>query len=265
MVFASAALSDLMKKGEDKSRFTADVIGMVLLIVGGWCSLLHLALPENVMAAVTNIFSFSGISIELVLLGITFILAFIYAIMLKRETVGTARKVVAVAGIVAAVLLAFFCGHGYVMVGRPLWNTNLLPFAYLGTALGTGGFLFACIQSKRGNAVEDVVALKTWYLATSVISAVTVAAYVVFLAASAGLKDAALIYAVVALLGCVVALTCGISFFLKPAENKVFAIACLGAVTSLIAGLAVRMLMWAVCAGYLELFSVATTTRAMFL
>lgn len=67
-LFAFVALSELVG-GKDKTRFAATVTALVLIVVGGCLSMLHLASPQNAFAALTNIFSFSGISIELMLLA----------------------------------------------------------------------------------------------------------------------------------------------------------------------------------------------------
>ena len=68
-LFAFVALTELVG-GKDKTRFAATVTVLVLIVVGGCLSMLHLASPQNAFAALTNIFSFSGISIELMLLGL---------------------------------------------------------------------------------------------------------------------------------------------------------------------------------------------------
>ena len=82
-LFAFVALSELLG-GKEKTRFAATVTSLVLIVAGGCLSMLHLASPQNAFAALTNIFSFSGISIELMLLGLTFVVALAYAIVVKR-------------------------------------------------------------------------------------------------------------------------------------------------------------------------------------
>lgn len=264
MTFASAALLDVLKKGEAKACFLATVVGMVLVVVGGCCSVLHLALPQNVMAAVTNILSFSGISIELVLLGVTFVLGVAYAILLKREASDAVRRVVAIVGIVAAFLLAFFCGHGYVMPGRPLWDTELLPLAYWGTSFAGGALVFACLRAGCGESAHGASALRVWNVLAAVASIGSVAAYVAHLAINGVLVDDALAYAAVGIIGAVVGLVCAVVLFLRPGNKGQLAVACVGAIGSVVAGLLVRVLMWIVCVGYVELFAVAETTRTWF-
>lgn len=261
-LYASAGVSDVMNKGTDKARFTGTIAGLILMVVGGCCSLAHLALPGNVMAAAANIGSFSGISIELMLLGITCIFAVIYAIALKRSVSHQARIVLAVIGVVAAVLLAFFCGHGYAMVSRPLWNTNLLPFAYLGTAFALGSFLFASIQLLEKDQAQAVADMKIYYLLSGIVSLVSVAAYAIFVAAGDGLAGGALACAVIAVIAA--ACTIVLAFMACKPSGSQMAFAVIGAACGLVAALCLRVLMWLVSSGYLELFSIAETTRSLF-
>lgn len=261
-VFAAAGISDVMNKGTDKARFTGTMVGIILMVVGGCCSLAHLALPENVMAAVTNIGSFSGISIELVLLGITCILAAVYAVALKRSASRQARTVLVVTSIAAAVLLAFFCGHGYVMPSRPLWNTNLLPFAYLGTAFVTGVFLFSVIQLTEKGQESAVVGSKALYLIAGAVAVVSVAAYVVYLGINDGLGGGAMMCACLAIVAAVCTVVFG-ALASKPSGSSMACVAA-GAVAGLVSGLSVRVLMWLVSSGYLGLFHIAETTRILF-
>lgn len=263
LTFGFAALSGLLKKGSLRARFIASVVAMVLMVVGGCFSLLHLALPQNVMAAVTNIFSFSGISIELVLLGVTFILALIYAVVLKRDVSDNARNIVGVIGIVAALLLGFFCGHGYIMEGRPLWNTELLPVAYLGTALATGAFIFGGIQAAFGDESDDIPGMFAPYLAASVISLACAALYVVAVVSMGAFEGSAQLYGVAAVLCAVVALACALLLRKSEGGKSAAALWCACA-CSFLAGILVRCFMWALSNGFMELFTIAETTRTFF-
>ena len=82
-LFAFVGLSQLIG-GKEKTRSIATVCALVLIVIGGCLSMLHLASPQNAFAALTNIFSFSGISVELMLLGLTFVAALAYIIVVKR-------------------------------------------------------------------------------------------------------------------------------------------------------------------------------------
>ena len=258
---ASASLSGIMGKGGDNARFITTILSIVCMIVGGCCSMLHLAIVENVMAAATNILSFSGISIELILLGVTCIMAVIYAIMLKRETSETSRKVVAVLCIIAGVLLAYFCGHGYVMDGRPLWNTELLPLAYMGTAFGAGALMFATIQLALKEEAEAVSGMRVWIIVGVAISLVTVLAYVIYLSTKGAMEGETFTFAVVSIIAAVAAIACAV-VLARPGATPTLSVAAIGFICAIVAGVCLRMLMWAVSSGYLNLFEVAMTTRS---
>ena len=149
-LFAFVALSELVG-GKDKTRFAATVTVLVLIVVGGCLSMLHLASPQNAFAALTNIFSFSGISIELMLLGLTFVAAAAYAIVVKRVRNAAAAEVLALVGGILGLALGYFCGHGYVIEAQPTWMHESLPLAYFGTSLACGAFAYDIIASRLGD------------------------------------------------------------------------------------------------------------------
>ena len=154
-LFAFVALSELVG-GKGKTRFAATVTALVLIVVGGCLSMLHLASPQNAFAALTNIFSFSGISIELMLLGLTFVAAAAYAIVVKRVRNAAAAKVLALVGGVLGLALGYFCGHGYVIEAQPTWMHESLPLAYFGTSLACGAFAYDIIASRLGDGKEEL-------------------------------------------------------------------------------------------------------------
>ena len=107
MVFVG--LSELLNKGAS-ARFNAALVAFILLILGGIASVLHLGQPANVMSAITNLGSFSGISIELILLGLSALVALIYAILAKREGSDGARKAFGVIALILGLVFAFALG-----------------------------------------------------------------------------------------------------------------------------------------------------------
>ena len=154
-LFAFVALSELLG-GKEKTRFAATVTSLVLIVAGGCLSMLHLASPQNAFAALTNIFSFSGISIELMLLGLTFVVALAYAIVVKRLRNALAAKALAVVGGILGLALGYFCGHGYVIEAQPTWMHESLPLAYFGTALACGAFAYDAIAARCGTAADEL-------------------------------------------------------------------------------------------------------------
>lgn len=252
-----AGIAQLSGKADKNVQFVASVLSVALLVVGGCFSLLHLASPQNVMAAVTNVFSFSGISMELILLGVCFVLAGAFAILVKRESSQVALRAIAVLGIVFGVLLLFFCGHGYVMASRPAWNTVTLPLAYMGTSLAGGAFAYGvvCVALKAG--WEDAKALKLVLLACSVVCALTCAVYALSVAASS--ESSILLWVGVCGCGVVGVLASGIAAYLKLDGGNAALILAIGFALAVLAILAVRIVMWGTSAGYLELFDLAAT------
>ena len=140
--------------GTRKVRETAALCSIVLVVLGGCFSVLHLASPLHAISAVTNLLSFSGVSIELMLIGINFVVMAAWLILARREGSEAGLKWVGVVGIVAGLALGFFCGHGYVIEGQPTWNTNVLPLAYLGSSLACGAFLYGVLAVKFGDDGE---------------------------------------------------------------------------------------------------------------
>ena len=130
-LLAFVGLSEVLGLAK-KARVPAAVGALVLLVVGGCASVAHLAQPANIMAAAANVFSFSGISVELIMLGVNAIVAVAYVLTARGES-ANATKIVGIVGIVTGVAMTFVVGNGYVMEAQPNWNTPALPFAYLGS------------------------------------------------------------------------------------------------------------------------------------
>lgn len=256
--FAYVGLSELLKVGEG-ARFQTSVLALAITIVGGCCSVAHLASPQNVMAAVWNLGSFSGISLELIMIGITAIIMIVYLIVLKRsaEAAG-ARKALAVLGIIAGLLLAFITGHGYVIEAQAAWNTELLPLAYLGTALALGAFIYqSCAISAKVDA-EDLAKTARPVGAGALIGAVTALAY----AAYAGIAASPAVAGFgVVVCGVVVTAVCGILVIAKKQFATTIAVPVIGAIAAFVGALSLRCFMWIVGGGFLTLFQIASTTR----
>lgn len=117
-LFAFVGLSELLG-GSDKTRDAGAACSAVLLALGGCLSVLHLAAPLHAISAVTNLLSFSGISIELMLLGANFAIMVAYLLVRRRSKATAPLRVLSVLGIVLGLMLGYFCGHGYVIEGQP--------------------------------------------------------------------------------------------------------------------------------------------------
>ncbi len=274
-LLAFTGLSELLG-GSRTVRRRASWVALALLVVGGLASVAHLASPLHAISAVTNLLSFSGISIELMLLGANFIVGAAYLGLTREGDGGAATKVFAVLAVVCGIAIGFFCGHGYVIDAQPTWSTETLPLAYLGTALALGAFLYALVaglakkpagaevaraDSSDGAPAATVVASelggKLWLavLVCCALDAVGIVAYGLFLGFDAAGAHGALFWGGCVVVGVAGVLACGVAGMTAAATKAPVPLAAVGAACAFVGGIALRMLMWAAATGYLDLFS----------
>lgn len=240
-------------------------ISLVLVVVGAVCSMMHLATPRHAFAAVTHLLFFSGISVELIMLGVVSALMAAYGAACLWFDNELARLVLGIAGAVAGVVLAFVTGHGYLISSKPTWNTKKLPLAYTGTALVAGGFLYAVVSVATGGVWAMELPVKLLLAVCAVFSAVTVAAYLGHLGMQTAKKNPTLFWVGIVVCGLVVPLACA-AILLAPLPSMAFvAVAAVGFVAAMAGGLSLRMLMWIVGAGFLFFFEDAQANRSAIL
>ena len=240
-------------------------ISLVLVVVGAVCSMMHLVTPRHAFAAVTHLLSFSGISVELIMLGVVSALMAAYGAACLWFDNELARLVLGIAGAVAGVVLAFVTGHGYLISSKPTWNTKKLPLAYTGTALVAGGFLYAVVSVATGGVWAMELPVKLLLAVCAVFSAVTVAAYLGHLGMQTAKKNPTLFWVGIVVCGLVVPLACA-AILLAPLPSMAFvAVAAVGFVAAMAGGLSLRMLMWIVGAGFLFFFEDAQANRSAIL
>ena len=240
-------------------------VSLVLVVVGAVCSMMHLATPRHALAAVTHLLSFSGISVELIMLGVVSALMAAYGAACLWFDNELARLVLGIAGAVAGVVLAFVTGHGYLISSKPTWNTKKLPLAYTGTALVAGGFLYAVVSVATGGVWAMELPVKLLLAVCAVFSAVTVAAYLGHLGMQTAKKNPTLFWVGIVVCGLVVPLACA-AILLAPLPSMAFvAVAAVGFVAAMAGGLSLRMLMWIVGAGFLFFFEDAQANRSAIL
>lgn len=275
-LLALTGLSELLG-GSRTVRRRASWTALVLLVVGGLASVAHLASPLNAISAVTNLLSFSGISIELMLLGANFIVGAAYLVITREGDGGTAAKVCAGLAVVCGVAIGFFCGHGYVIDAQPTWATETLPLAYLGTSLALGAFLYALIAGLAGrpaakdagseaasaaeapapSAAAGELGGKLWLsvLVCCACCALGIAAYGLFLGLDVAGAHGALFWGGCVIVGVAGVLACGIAGMTALAAKAPVPLAAVGAACAFVGGIALRVLMWSAATGYLDLFS----------
>lgn len=240
-------------------------ISLVLVVVGAVCSMMHLATPRHAFAAVTHLLSFSGISVELIMLGVVSALMVAYGAACLGFDNELVRLVLGMAGALAGVVLAFVTGHGYLISSKPTWNTKKLPLAYTGTALVAGGFLYAVVSVATGGVWAMELPVKLLLAVCAVFSAVTVAAYLGHLGMQTAKKNPTLFWVGIVVCGLVVPLACA-AILLAPLPSMAFvAVAAVGFVAAMAGGLSLRMLMWIVGAGFLFFFEDAQANRSAIL
>ena len=262
-MFAYVGLSEFTGVTKEQ-RFKLTITALVITIVGGFCSVAHLAAPQNVMAAVWNLGSFSGISVELMLIGVACIVMFAYLVVLKRGANDTALKVLGALGIVAGLALGFFTGHGYVIEAQAAWNTEVLPFAYLGTSLAMGAFayLVAAVAFKADAA--DVEKVGVPVCVGALIGALTSIAYVVAVGFDHAAEAGIVLWGGIIVCGVVITAICGVLAALKKNIGGAYGVPVVGLLATLVGGLALRCFMWVMGGGFLSLFAVASTSRVVF-
>lgn len=263
-MLAFAGLSQLLG-GSRTVRRRAVWCALALFVIGGLCSVAHLASPLNAISAVTNLLSFSGISIELMLLGANFIAGAAYLVLTREGDGGAAAKVCAGLAVVCGVAIGFFCGHGYVIDAQPTWATETLPLAYLGTSLALGAFLYALIAGLAGQpAAKDSgsetageLGGKLWLsvLVCCACCALGIAAYGLFLGLDVAGAHGALFWGGCVIVGVAGVLACGIAGMTALAAKAPVPLAAVGATCAFVGGIALRVLMWSAATGYLDLFS----------
>lgn len=240
-----------------KTRFVSGVVALILLIAGGCFSLLHLANPANVMAAASNIFSFSPISLELIFLGLCALIAIVYVVLVNRESL--ASKILGVCGIVAGLIFCYVSGHGYEVIAvRAAWATPALSVSYLASSLTLGGFFFLLVQVLQKDEAASIKKISLIVLIIALLETVAFALY----AATAPLGDAALIMWIGGLVvGGLIAVIAALLLWLKNISAMVY----LGAIAALVGGCVFRVVMWMAASPYVpNLFDVAAQSQGLF-
>lgn len=262
--FAFAGLANVW--GET-TEVTLLVVGVAfaLVVIGAICSMMHLATPKHAFAAVTHLLSFSGISLELIMLGVVCALMVVYAACATIFDNATGRLILGIAGIVSGVTLAFVTGHGYLISSKPTWNTKKLPLAYTGTAAVAGGFLYLMIGAFAG-ADPLVLSKLTWVLVSCVLfSVASVLAWLGHLGIERERRNPNLYRWGIVLCGLVAPTLAAVALVFVPVSPWFAVVSGVGFIAAVIGGVAVRMLMWIVGAGFLFFFKDAQANRSAIL
>lgn len=246
------------------------VVAFVLVCVGGFCSVVHLATPKNAWAVVTHILSFSGISVELIMLGITcvFMVAFVLCDFVAFPSI--VKTACGLIGALSGVYLAFATGHGYLISSKPTWNTTKLPIAYTSTSLIGGALFYLSVSSMLGASASVTSLLVVVALLCAFFNVVALMAYMGHLGPEIARTNKKLYGYGIVFCGIMMNLITTAALYVltlcSPELGVLFtAVSFVGLAFSLIGGLALRMLMWIVGAGFLSLFDLAREHRSVIL
>ena len=247
ILFAFEGLAEFLKVGK-KIRFKATIIAIILLVVGGIASVFHLGQPANIMAAAAHIFSFSGISVEIIVLGIDIILALIYLLVVRSDN-ETGCKVVGVLGIIGGILIAFVTGNGYVMESQALWNTITLPLAYLGTGLAMGSTLYmVLLQTDKSEGEEPAKGMEQLQLCVLICAIAGLCLTLIYGIAVGFALDVFAYWICALVVGGVGTSVC--VYMAKKQPSLMYA----ALVCAVIGGIGLRAAMWLAGSGFLEFF-----------
>jgi len=178
--FFLVALTEWLGKAE-AIRMPGAITALAAIVIGGIISVLHLGHPERALNAFGHMSS--GVSQEMLLVGIGVLVVLVYIIMMRVGASAQARKVVGAIGMVVAVIMGIVLGMNYVLPARPAWNTPLLPLVYLASAGVLGLFTFyiwSVVKGKKEEANLMGINRATWIVL--VVQAVFIVGYVIFLA-----------------------------------------------------------------------------------
>lgn len=232
-----AAIAACEFKGSMKeAAFPASLVALIVLIVGGCCSVTHLSHPDRMLGALGH--PTSGIFVEAVLVGLTALFVIVYLIMLKRETSARARKAVVIIAAVCGVVLSCAAGSSYMMSSRPSWDTIALPLGYMGTVIPAGIAAYLVVAAAKKVKLDD--ALPTTLMVGGLVAALTAAIYAF---ASGTMADSVLLVWVMAV--CIGGLApAAFGYLLKKKPASALTYASVALLCAVVGSVAFRCYMW---------------------
>lgn len=238
-LIAILAFLEIRKTGlVTKEKIIISAVAIVLLGVGGLCSVAHLSHPERVFALFGH--PTMGIFVEAAFIGVLVVLMVAYVLCLVRNVdAKVSRGIIVVAGI-AGILFSFMSGYSYMMPSRELWNTLFLPLGYAGTSSVTGALLFVALAALRkyGSDYVDFGLKAVCVLAA--VSALTACLY--GLTTGTAFSEPAIFFGLVIALGALVPAVAAL--LLKKAPNYVLVASVCCFVLAMVGSGAYRVLMW---------------------
>lgn len=133
------------KLRDEKVRFRTLVTVIVLVVLGGCASVLHLSHPDRMMGALSH--PTSGIFTEALMVGLVSLASIVFLVAARRKVSSTALKGIAAVSGVCGLILSYATGAGYMMDAQLTWDTPLMPLGYMATAATAGAALYLIFVS----------------------------------------------------------------------------------------------------------------------
>lgn len=173
VAFCAASLKGDVQ--HDRTRAVSCILTVVLLLAGTLASVTHLSHPDRIMAVLAH--PTMGIFTEALFVGLTTLAVGAYALAWRRGAPYAAQKVLLGIGAVLAATLALMLGYSYMMPARPVWDTVLLPIAYMLTSMSGGAAAYLVAASVGGEDAPSISFGAKLLVGAGVLAAVSAVAY----------------------------------------------------------------------------------------
>lgn len=249
-LFASSILDELFRKDAEPGKLEA-IVSLVLLVVGGIMSVMHLKHVDRIFEALNR--PASGIFIEAALIGTLCVIIAIYFAMIVRKSSTKARLVVGVIGALLAVVFSFECGASYMMDARPAWTNIGLPFAYLGTAAAAGTALNLLLKAAQKREAEGIKFAAMLTLIGGALGVATTAVFCLMSGVEVMSAESGLNLWTIGLF-VLLAIACISSAFAIKNANQGALLGGIACIAGFLAAVCLRVVMWLVGSPILDLF-----------
>lgn len=249
-LFAWSMIANLLKKGEAPDK-RESIVSIVLLVIGGCLSVLHLKHFERILEALNH--PTSGIFIEAALIGVLIALVAVYLVLYVRNASEPARKAIGIAIVALAAVFTFACGSSYMMEARPVWCTLTLPLAYCGTACAAGATLNLLMKAIAKAPEEQLAFASLTSLVGCCIGMVCNISFIIATGWATIAAPAAIAWTAVGVICLIAAILLSLLAWKRPTRALPAGIVALCA--TVVAAVAVRVTMWLIGSPILDFFN----------
>ncbi|RDB70720.1 DmsC/YnfH family molybdoenzyme membrane anchor subunit [Eggerthella sinensis] len=131
----------------------AFVLSAVAVVIGAIASMTHLGHLDRIFGVLSN--PGSGIFVEGLSSALLVMIVIVYLVAAARKASNGVLRVLAIVGVVPALVAAFSVGSSYLMAARPAWNVYALPLLSVATALSMGGVTALAINALTSGKAKD--------------------------------------------------------------------------------------------------------------